>query len=309
MMYLYCGQNTFLLEQKLRAFKERYSAKFSHSLNVHYIDLSENGFLSLKDVIEGRSLFNETALVFVSGVEDAQADLLIGALQDCDVAKREDIVIVLYSHVAMKDLDKNVKTLFETHGKLQEFEPYKGSSLSNWIEQYVQKGGSTISRANVQFLILRRGEDMLSLSHELEKLLSYAKGGEITSDIIENLVLAQYDTDVFKTVDALARRDVAKALSLLWEHRRKGDDPLQILAMFAYQVRTLLLIKDMDKNAGKANLHPYVIQKNRPLSAAFEEEELIRLHSLIADSDLAAKTGEAEPYVALEELILEFSTL
>jgi len=311
MIYLYYGENIYLIEEKLRAFKERYIVKFSSALNIHTLDISEGGISALREVCEGRSLFDETVLVFVTGIENVSAEEIIEVLESLDVYGRKDIVAVFSAKTTQK-VDKQVLSFFKKNGTVQEFVPYSGNALIKWVQELAIKCGAKISYENAKLLLERRGEDMLSLSHEIEKLSTYSKGGAIEKEDIEGLVLSVFETDVFKTVDALSRKNSSQAMSLLWDHKKRGDDPFQIMGMFAYQSRVLLLVKDAEENgterslAADHGLHPFVIKKNKALSKALNMEEIRRLHSLVADADYKAKTGREEAYTALENVILSF---
>ncbi|HEY4511193.1 MAG TPA: hypothetical protein VJG29_02360, partial [Candidatus Paceibacterota bacterium] len=141
---------------------------------------------------------------------------------------------------------------------------------------------------------------------------SYSGKEAITEETVRLLTPTTFETDVFKTIDALARRDIPEALRLLLEHKGAGDDPFQLFSMFAYEVRTLLVIKEAQEKGFEKELtsvyklHPYVVRKNNALARAFQLQNLVRLHSTLATADLAVKTGRKEAYEALEDVILAF---
>jgi len=318
MLYFYYGANTFLLEEKLRIFKERYFIKHPHSLNFHTLDLAEVDSDALRALFETQSLFLETTLVFVRGISHLSStgsENLVEILKETSVGKREDVVVVFVEREEKKTLSK-IKKLFSyllSSAHVQEFVPYSGAQLLNWVSRYITERGGVIDSDAATELIGRSGEQMLVLSHELEKLFSYSGGEKISREMVKKLIPKAIHTDIFETIHALGERKTEKAINLLYEHKDVGDDPFQLLGMFAYEVRTLLLIKEaMDEGRVEelkslGTLHPFVIQKNSALCSAFSLDELVRLHGTLAHADFSAKTGEKEPYEALEDVIFAFS--
>ena len=83
------------------------------------------------------------------------------------------------------------------------------------------------------------------------------------------LVKSKIDTDIFKTVDALARGDKKTALKLLHDHLESGEDPFYLLSMYFYQFRNLVKVKPLaEKNmspaeiTSKLKMHPFVARKS-----------------------------------------------
>ena len=97
------------------------------------------------------------------------------------------------------------------------------------------------------------GNNLNLLSREIEKLATYKNKGEITGNDVDLLVKSKIDTDIFKTVDALARGDKKTALKMLHDHLDDGEDPFYLLSMYFYQFRNLVKVKPLaEKNLSPA---------------------------------------------------------
>ena len=99
--------------------------------------------------------------------------------------------------------------------------------------------------------------------------LRFSRTKQITKDDIGLLVSREIEPKIFSTIDALAARDRKLATKLLAEHLTKGESPIQLLSMFAWQFRILLSLKDLVERGVEAKeieqklkLHPFVFHKS-----------------------------------------------
>lgn len=317
MVYFYFGDDLYALEAKLQVFRERYVAKFPSGLNFWRLDLQED-LERLRGIVETHSMFQEKKLVFVSGAADLKTEeweSVEETIKKNNLKKSEEVVIVFYEKKGTDKIDKRKKAFayLKKEAKTEEFKVPTGARLLSWVENEVKKRGGNIAHDATRELVERTGPDTLRLAHEIEKLILYKNGGAISKADIEELVGRKIDPNVFETLDSLARRDVAAAIRSLKEHLEKGEDPVQLLSMFAYEVRTLLLVKEASTEkttaaavAKNLKIHPYVAQKTLGFVRNFSLKELIELHHGLAEADIAVKAGRKEPELALEDFIYSF---
>jgi len=197
------------------------------------------------------------------------------------------------------------------YGKSQNFQLLGGLRLKNWVKKEFKKYSAKIEPEALELLINYIGSDLWQMANEIKKLVSYKKGKEIKIKDIRELVHPKIETDIFKTIDAIAVRDKKRALKLVKKHLEKGDSPSYILAMINFQFRNLLVIKDLmerGKSRGyimrETKLHPFVVEKTLKLARRFQFKELKKIHQRIFQTDLKIKTGKTTPEAGLEMLIL-----
>jgi DNA polymerase-3 subunit delta len=141
---------------------------------------------------------------------------------------------------------------------------------------------------------------------EIQKLVHFAAGNEITATDIEKNVCAAPEINIFKTVDAIAARDKKTAFDLTARHIEKGDHPLYLLAMIGAQFKNLLLTKLFARRgAGALGIHPYVFSKTLRQANYFDSDRLKKNYRRICQTDFYIKTGALEPAPALDLLIAE----
>ena len=137
-----------------------------------------------------------------------------------------------------------------------------------------------------------------SLDNEIKKLSAYGK--QIDTVIVDMFVKPSFNSEIFKTIDAMAEGNKKRALQLLEVHLQKGDSPFYLLTMIAYQFRNILLVK----SGKRSGLHPFVLRKTTALSARFSFNELKGIFQQIFQTDLAIKTGKLAPAQGLRSLVV-----
>lgn len=127
------------------------------------------------------------------------------------------------------------------------------------------------------------------------------------------MVNSEVETDIFKTIDAIARKNKKQALELLHKHLADGDSVPYLLSMINFQFRNLLLIKSESTNdirmmrisdlSKKLGMHPFAVQKSYKLCEKFALPEIKKIYQKIFEADVNIKTGKIEPQTALDLLI------
>lgn len=313
MLYFYYGDDYYSLEGKLALFKERYFKKHPSGINFIQIDFEEDALDVFQRTVESHSMFEETKLVFVRGVLSVPDSLwadLVKLIEDKKLLAEKEVVVLFYEKRSGEELSKKKKR-FEyllKHTTSQEFAVPAGGRLFQWIKTLATKENVQISDEAIRELVGRVGSDTVRIANELAKLATYKKGAKIEKVDVSRMVAAEVSSDIFKTIDALARKDAALALKHLNDHWLAGDDPLLILGMFAYELRVLLTLKESLEKGGPTGLKPFVVQKNLGAAKSFSRQELLALHRALAEADIAIKIGKKEPEQALEDFVLSVAT-
>jgi len=155
------------------------------------------------------------------------------------------------------------------------------------------------------------GNDLRLLDQEIDKLLLYADGQQVTTEEVRALVSRARETSIFDLVDCVGRRQTGKALLLLHRLLDDGEAPLYLLAMLARQIRILIQVSELraqglnqQEVAKRLKLHPYVVEKGLAQARNFEMPQLEAAHSQLVETDWAIKTGKMEDVLALDTLVV-----
>ena len=253
---------------------------------------AEKKLVILKNVFQNLK-FQESFLESTKNLEDTKDIVVI--YEDTTPDKRTKF---------FKALQKNVKC--------QEFEALSSVQLLKWVTQEFEKNNVKVNTDALNLLIDFVKNDLWQMDNEVKKLSSYKVGGTVTRQDVELLVKPNLESDIFKTIDALASKDKKLALSLLHKHLDNGDNSLYLLSMIAYQFRNLLAIKELQEMqkpyntiAKLSGLHPFVVQKSYYLTNQFSIEQLKKIYQKIFQVDSDVKSGKVEPELALDLLLAE----
>jgi DNA polymerase-3 subunit delta len=202
----------------------------------------------------------------------------------------------------------------QRYGQAQIFLPPKGARLEEWLTHRAEHAGARLAPEAARLLMIEVGDDLRVLANEIEKLSVYVgRGGTIEPADVRALTPSSRQAKVFDLTDALARRDRPRALTLLHELLAAGESPLGIVALTAYQTRTLLTVKSLAERglrapqiAQTAGLAPFVAEKSLTLARQFSLSQLESAHRLLLEMDTALKRSRMTPELALDLLAVEF---
>ncbi len=158
------------------------------------------------------------------------------------------------------------------------------------------------------------GNNTARMVSELEKLAAFKERGDITADDIRLLLEPPQGQVIFEALDALGRGDKKRALFLFHREVTKPGGAFPVLALCAWQVRRLLLVREAyDRGmrrpadvAQETKLAPFAVQK---IFTSIEHFPLARIKQgiiLLSDIDTQLKQGKADPLVALDMFVWKF---
>ena len=310
------GEDEYRSREKLAEIKNKFLEKNKEGASLFVFDFSEKNW-DIDEILTSISsggLFSPKKLVIIKNIISVKKDLANENLEKYlkEEAKKtdSDLILVFWESEKAKKSEKLHKLLQKT-AKCQEFELLQGAKLRNWVAGEAGKYENiSIKPDAADKLIVFVGNDLNLLSREMEKLVNYKNKGEINSEDVELLVKSKIDSDIFRTVDALARGDKKTALKLLHDHLEAGEDPFYLLSMYFYQFRNLVKVKPLaEKNisqpeiAARLKMHPFVVRKSIDQARNFSWDKLKFLYNNLCEIDFTSKTGKADIALALDKFV------
>ncbi|MEO8285890.1 MAG: DNA polymerase III subunit delta [Chloroflexota bacterium] len=198
------------------------------------------------------------------------------------------------------------------YGKVEEYTPPKGVALERWIADRA-KGLKVRITPGAQAMLASGLSDLQALDNELEKLSLYVgTGGTVDETVLRAMSYVSKADDVFEMTSAAARRDTKGALTQLQRLVDGGTAPEGILPVLAWQVRTLIQVRDMldqrvseGRMAEKSGLSDFVVRKSIGQARQFTMAKLLNIHHLLLELDRGVKTGRADAEMSLDALVVE----
>ena len=309
MIYLYYGDNSFLIQEKLSAIRAKYESKFSSGLNFWKFDL-ESDCSELKSALGSQSMFDEKKLIFLRGVfsvpESSWEEIKNEAGK---ILKSNEVIAVFYQFGPAQDAaDKKRLEFFQKNGKTEEFKNFERNRFINWILEKSKSVGLKMGYAESVYLADNIGLDPQRASSEISKLASYKNGDILTKKDIDAVVPFETYSNNFKAIDALLNKNAVLAIKGLEEQWAKNEDPIKILGALVWQFRILLKLTDLkysslDEASKKLGAPAWSVKKSVSALRNFSATELKNIYQKLADADLAIKTGVEDGREVLSDFV------
>ncbi len=297
----YYGQDGYRIRAARDAAIRQFQAKHPERVSLTRCDCSENG---AKELLEGAckttSFFDDLHLVVLAYPfhSATTAAWVADVLAASGAATARDLVVLATADgtkAALTKLHRELAALLLSGSPVKEFKPLAASELPAWIiAACADRGGSIAPQAVAALAAL--GVSTEQLAQELDKLCAYAPERTITAADVALLVpMAREEANAFALTDALATGDRPRAAALLYQQLATGGDPYRVLALIAWQLRTLLTVQDLRSRgvtpsaiAQTSGLKPFVVTK--ALRAAPHSSLRAAYRDLCA-LDVSAKSG------------------
>jgi DNA polymerase-3 subunit delta len=189
-----------------------------------------------------------------------------------------------------------------------------GGLMVKWIQDYAKKMGGQFTPQAAILLTNLIGNDTRLASQEITKLLTYVNFARpVDTDDVEHLTPLTAKIGDFELVNALRNKDQRKAQALL--HRSlQEDDPAWIFQSIAYQIRLLMIARELlDEHATINDIPKSLKIAPYPAKLALQSAErysmifLEMIYHRLLDLDVAIKTSQMDADLALELLVVELT--
>lgn len=319
MTYLIHGEDDFLSSEKLLFFKNGSIKKYGDFNVTHFgeegLDVNKilNEINSLPFLGEKRVVILENILS--STKKDDRKKIIEGTLSSPD-----STVVIIFENKDLlpykaKDRVKEIETFISKLDtkNVFHFQNMDVAKLNRWIADKLKVRGFVIEPKALNSIVALVGYNTRQIDNEIKKLTAYKfKERNINSEDVLRLVKANVDTNIFSLTDALAKKDIKTAQNILKNIIDSGEEIYGLLSMIAFQFRNLILVKLAEKEGvssqmflTETRMNPYVHKKTSQQVRNFTLEKLKEIYHQIFESDLAIKTGEKEPGLALDLLIVK----
>jgi|SRR3989338_1414710 len=303
-IFLY-GTDSYRLKQARRDVVGRYQVKHKSGINLFYSDFSQPADIdSCRDALRTYSFFNEHRLIICENVfgKKSSAEALVKLIEDYRLIDDRDATVLVSEDLSEKELrlghDSLFRILSAESSTVKNIEKLEGTKLYKWIvEEFNIRDCSATERVAKKIVDLV-SNDSWRIINEIEKTAAYRVSGEVVIQDVDLLVNSKTDPNIFNLIDAMAAKNRSRSLELLYQELKLGRDPYYVLTMVAYQLRNLLMVKDMKAKgygqievAKRTRINPFVVRKILNTVDRFSQEELIKTYNQISNLDVGFKNG------------------
>lgn len=325
-VYLFTGQETYLLDKELQRRKENFLGKFWPD-SVFYFTLDNLDIGQIKQVIYYSGLFTTKKLILINGIpldaltklgEDKNEQLanFIDAFVKADGKIPDDSLLVFVS--PMPDKRLRLYKFLEKHATVKEFNQLKGNDLETFIKNELQE--FTITREAIQHFLTKVWSDLYRIWFECDKLRTRAKVKQqksIDEAMIDYIVFGQVETDSFTLLKTLFT-DKKKAIQILEKIQEGGADRNQFVGMLYRAMKFYILMIDLDESwikeskdiASFLKMNPRQVKNEYTKIAALKanKQHIEIFYTKLIELDAAIKTGKVPDtyfWLGIKKLINE----
>ncbi|HVV66784.1 MAG TPA: DNA polymerase III subunit delta [Candidatus Saccharimonadales bacterium] len=296
------GENNFDLRQALRRLVDDFCQEHG-DLALERIDCEEAGIERIRESITSLPFLAAKKLVVLSKPSTnkqftEQAEQILD-----DTPETTDVIIV----EPKPDKRTAYYKFLKKNTDFKEFPELDSNGLAKWLAETAKARQGSIKPADARYLVERVGVNQLLLSNELEKLLLYSP--DISRQSIDLLTEPAPQSTIFELLDAAFAGNTKKAAALYAEQRALKVEPAQIIAMLAWQLHVLAIIKasgdePAEQVARSAKLNPFVVRKSQGIARRLSLAELRKLVGDLLQIDIAMKRTNIDADEALQHYLL-----
>jgi DNA polymerase-3 subunit delta len=296
------GANTHQRNQELAHQQAAFIAAHD-DMAVERLDGEEATVDRMREALQSMPFLSERKMVILR--EPSKQKAFTEAIADIlgDIPETTDVII----HEPKLDKRLSYYKTLKKQTEFKEFTELDSRGLSTWAVEYAKAEGGTISTADASLLVERVGSSQQTLQNELDKLVLYAPA--ITRETIELLTERLPQSTIFELLDAAFGGNKQRVFSLYAEQRALKVEPQAIIAMLAWQLHILAVIKaastrSVDEIAKETKLNPFVIRKSQGLTRRLEIGRIKRLIADLLQLDIRLKTISIDADEALQNYLL-----
>lgn len=186
-------------------------------------------------------------------------------------------------------------------------------ALLAWVRNRARHYGKQIGLESASAFVENIGNNLSLLDRHIEKVaISLGDRKNIELEDVRALVGVDHLRDVFELTGAVARRDLPRALRVLDQLLKAGEEPVRLIPLLTWQIRRLWQAKRLlkggeDREALVYGLKvPYrYVDDLVKQTGLFSEEDLETDYHFLLEADLEGKTSSTDNRLLLEGLIFK----
>lgn len=294
-----------MLRDELRKLVDGFVAEYS-DLGLERIDGDDAEYDRIRESLQSLPFLAARKMIVLRNpgankqfVENAET--LLGELPETT-----DVILV------EPKLDKR-QSYYKFLKKATDFREYNAldeNGLARWLTQAATEQDGSLSASDARFLVERVGADQQLLAGELDKLLLYEP--KISRANIELLTERTPQSTIFELLETAFAGNAKKSLELYAEQRAQKVEPQQIIAMLAWQLHILALVKTAgertpDAIAKEAKISPFVVRKSAAIARKLPLAKLKKLIASLLDIDRRLKSESLDADEALQNYLLQIA--
>lgn len=310
-VYILIGEEELLKEQALdKLKKELFPEEDDSSLAFNYASFHGKSATSKQAIDEAQQLpfMSKKRLIVIKDAEH----LIDEPLMDYIRNPVDTTCLVLL----MMKIDKRLSSykILKEHARIIEFDHLPKEDLVEWIQQYVQKYGKSITGNNAAYITDLLENNLSGILQELEKLIAYTgRRRTITVEDIDLNISENKIKNSFNLTDAIQRKDASLAVKLINNLLDQGKSVPEVIGLMRWmltrlwQGKELINEKKQSEISEELRIPRYFIPKFIDQAERFTMPELRNGLNTLLDLETLMRSSPAPQRLLLESLVIRLS--
>lgn len=317
-LYIFHGEETFLLHYYLEQMKQLLVDELTQSFNFHKLTKENFDIHALSDAVESLPMMAEHTFVLVDDIDifkltEAEREKLMLLFADIP----EYCTVVFTFETTPWKPDRRLKKFTDTidnYATIVEFAAQEPQHLIPWIGRHFAAEKKKISPDLCQYLIDITDGTMTTLAGEISKIAAYSGADTIVKSDIDAVTEPALAAKVFTMTDLLGSGNYAQALQEMQKLLALQQKPVEILGVISSHFRRISAARTLlDNGKGVAdlmrvcNMKEYPAKKVMNAARRFSDSFCRKAAELILQTDRGLKTSLDDQGRLLELLILQLA--
>lgn len=329
-IYLFYGEETYLLETKVKRIKKEFTQLIQ---GINFIQIDDTNAEELISDLETPAFGFDKKLIIAKNTGLFKKEKKTSK-SDTKKKKNDESKLPLYEKIAKyieknkdelnesvdlifveQEADKN--TLYQTIekvGEVKEFTLLKLPELITNIKKIASAYKVNINDETVKYLIECCGTSMQDLINEIRKLIEYkGENNTITKQDVDLMCTKQIQAVIFDLTDNLGKKETGKALAI-YNGLISNKEPIQKILITLYNhFKKLYIIKIAEKYnedvATAMNLKPnqlFLVGKYKGQARYFNVQELREILNALIELDANYKVGLISLEIGMEAILCRY---
>ncbi len=328
-IYYFWGKDVASIEGYAKKLAKKLCPDMADDMNYHFFTGKSFSVSEFADCVSALPMFADRVLIMVN-------DLNADTLKSDDLKYLEELIaqvdgetttVIIYATGidlcgGKKILTAKNKKISDKIAKLGGAVTEFGYKRPNELVKYIQ------SRCSDQLCVIHPKEaeylaslclcNLLIINNEIAKLCSYVGKGEITADIIDELVSGQLDTDAYKLANALIQGRGDEVFKILPELYARQAEPISLAAVISGSLidlyRAALAYASGKGQSDIINDYNYkgrdfVVKNALRDCRRISLDKLRASIGIMSDCDIDMKSKRTDPKVLLEASLVKILSL
>ena len=315
-IYLVLGSEEYL-QQKAKAQFIKILSDNERKLNLTEYDLNED---SLDNVInDAISLpflgnFKEIFVFNPSFLTSANNSNKLNELINYLLSPNLSTILIFFAPYKKIDKRKKIVRILKQKSTIIDTAKLSEYSAREAFKYELKKRKMSITSKALQLIIENTNADFSLMMKQLFKISVNINNKKIIDeDLVNNLINENINNNIFNLINAILNKNISLSLKLYRHYIMKNEDPMKLLSILISQIRLLIQVSILEKNAdeseeiSKLNIHPYRLKVAMEQANNFSINDLIKIFLELEEMEFKIRSENLNINVLFELFILKLN--